>query len=175
MEWEGYKLKRKFDAHRLVQISAVAAFYFVMTVVFSPISFGAIQFRLSEILVLLCFYKRDYCYSLILGCALANLFSPMGVYDVIFGTLATVLSVICIYKSKNLLLASLFPTLSCIIVGLELHWVLDLPLLMTSLTVMLGEFVVVTVLGYPLFKEFEKSTIFEVMIGKDRKFEKISR
>lgn len=168
-------MKRKFDVHRLVQISAVAAFYVVMTVVFSPISFGAIQFRLSEMLVLLCFYKKDYCYSLVLGCALANLFSPMGIYDVIFGTLATVFSVICIYRSKNLLLASLFPTLSCIIVGLELHWVLDLPLFMTSLTVMLGEFVVVTIFGYPLFKEFEKSTIFEVMIRKDRKFEKISR
>ena len=115
-----FPLTNSSRIYRLARISLVAALYFVCTVALAPISFGAVQFRLSEILVLLCFYKKDYCYSLILGCALANLFSPLGIYDVIFGTLATALTVIAVSHCRHLLLATLFPTL-----GLSLIHILN--------------------------------------------------
>ncbi|MEG0615185.1 MAG: QueT transporter family protein, partial [Oscillospiraceae bacterium] len=63
-------------AKRLAIIAMVAAAYFALTVLITPLSYGMVQFRFSEILVLLCFYKKDYCYSMAVGCLLANLFSP---------------------------------------------------------------------------------------------------
>ncbi len=159
---------------RLARISLVAALYFVCTVAFAPISFGAVQFRLSEILVLLCFYRKDYCYSLVLGCALANLFSPLGIYDVIFGTLATVFTVAAVSHCKHLFLATLFPTLGCVIVGLELHFLTDVPFLLTTGTVMLGEFITVTGIGYPLFRLLERNKGLMKILGIDAQHRNIS-
>lgn len=160
-------MNKSTDIQKLARVAIIAALYFVCTVALAPISFGAIQFRLSEILVLLCFYRKEYCYSLVLGCALANLFSPLGIYDVVFGTLATAISVVLIYRCKHLLLATLFPTLSCIIVGLELYFLTDAPLLLTSATVMLGEFVTVTVVGYPVFRLLERNKGLMRILGVD--------
>lgn len=152
---------------RLARIAIVAALYFVCTIALAPIAFGAVQFRLSEILVLLCFYKKDYCYSMVIGCAIANLFSPLGIYDLVFGTLATALTVTAVYWCRHLLLATLFPTLGCVIVGLELTFLTDVPLLPTCATVMLGEFVTVTVVGYPIFRLLERNKGLMKILGLD--------
>ena len=51
---------RTFNVRSLARLAVVAALYAALTIVLQPISFGLIQLRLSEILVLLCFYRRDY-------------------------------------------------------------------------------------------------------------------
>lgn len=145
---------------KIAKISIVAAIYIIATIAISPLSFGAIQFRFSEVLVLLCFYNKNYCYSLILGCAIANLFSPLGLYDVIFGTLATVITAFCIYKTKNLFLSSLWATFFCVIIGLELFFLTQAPFWITTATIMIGEFVVVSILGVLIFKILEKNKKF---------------
>ena len=66
-----------FQTKNLVRLALVAALYAALTLALPGLSFGAIQFRFSEILVLLCFYRKDYSISLILGCFIANCFSPM--------------------------------------------------------------------------------------------------
>ena len=75
----------------LVRLSIVAALYVLFTVV-NPFSYNAIQFRISEILVLLCFFRKDYSIALIIGCFISNFFSGFVLYDIIFGTIATVLT-----------------------------------------------------------------------------------
>lgn len=160
-------MKRLSNA-RLVKISVVAAIYVVLTVAIEPLAYGAIQFRFSEILMLMCFYKFDYCISLTLGCAIANVFSPFAIIDVPFGTLATLISAILIYRSNKLWLASLFPTIfNGIIVGLELNLFYDLPILISVLSVAIGEFIVVTFLGVPIFLALQKNKLFMNMIGAD--------
>ncbi|NLP26836.1 MAG: QueT transporter family protein [Clostridiales bacterium] len=160
-------MKRLSNA-RLVKISVVAAIYVVLTVAIEPLSYGAIQFRFSEILMLMCFYKFDYCISLTLGCAIANIFSPFAIIDVPFGTLATLISTILIYRSNKLWLASFFPTIfNGIIVGLELNLFYDLPILISILSVAIGEFIVVTFLGMPIFLALQKNKLFMNMIGAD--------
>lgn len=162
-------MQNGFDrTRRLVRIAAVAAAYFVCTAALAPVSFGPVQFRLSEVLILLCFYQKDYCYALVLGCALANLFSPMGLYDVVFGTLATALACAAVARCRRLLPATLFPTLFCVIIGLELYWLTGVSLWLTTLTVMLGEFAVVTLLGYPLFRALERNQAFLRLIGAEK-------
>lgn len=138
---------------RIVKLAVIAALYVVLTVLLAPISFGPIQFRVSEILVLLCFFRRDYCISLILGCFISNLFSiELGYIDLIFGTLHTAISVILIsFTKKNMFIASLWPTIFMPIIAFELWYFLGYEFFITWLTLAISEFLVVSVLGFWIF------------------------
>lgn len=137
----------------LIEISVIAALYVVLTIVVQPISFGEIQFRLSEVLMLLVFYNRKYSLSMILGCLIANLWSPYLLWDMIFGTLATALSCLFMVKSKSLIVASIWPTVfNALIVGAEIAILSNISYLFCILTVGFGELVVVTVFGTIVFK-----------------------
>lgn len=146
---------------RLVRTAIIAALYAVITLALAPISYGNLQFRVSEIMVLLAFFDPFYIGGLTLGCFIANILGPNGLPDIIFGTLATFISVYAIsitgkhIKNNTLALfvASLWPTIfNGIIVGWELSYVAKLPLLLTMAQVAIGEFVVVTIIGVPVIK-----------------------
>lgn len=147
----------------ITRLAVVAALYVALTLLVHPYSYGQLQFRISEVLVLLCFYRKDYKYSLILGCLIANILSPYGVLDMVFGTLATAISVILISKSKNLFLSSMYPVLlNGIIVGALLYYTTENPVSIFLLMayVAIGEFVVVSIVGVILFKLLEKNKLF---------------
>ncbi|WP_312649376.1 QueT transporter family protein [Proteiniclasticum sp.] len=136
----------------LAKSAIIAAIYAALTM-FLPFSYLGLQFRIAEILVLLVFIDKRYIYGLTFGCLIANLGSPLGPIDVIFGTLATLIALILISKTKNLLAATLWPAIvNGIIIGLILYYLLDLPFILTAAQVFFGEFVVVTIMGYFLFK-----------------------
>lgn len=153
-------MQNKISTKRLVTVAAVAAIYAVLTVALAPISYGNIQFRVSELLVLLAFFDPFYIGGLTLGCLIANLLGPNGMMDVIFGTLATFISLSAISLTARftkgnrlgLIIASLWPTLfNAVIIGWMLHYLFKLPLALTMLQVGLGELVVVTLVGVPVF------------------------
>lgn len=149
----------------MVKSAIVAAIYAALTM-FLPFSYLGLQFRIAEILVLLVFIDKRYIYGLTLGCLIANLGSPLGPVDVVFGTLATLIALLMISKTKNLLVATLWPALvNGLIIGLLLYYLLDLPFFLSAAQVFLGEFVVVTLIGYFLFKR----------ILRDRKLVEIIR
>ena len=156
-----------FEIRNLARLAVVAALYAALTLALPGISFGLIQFRFSEILVLLCFYRRDYSVALIAGCFIANCFSPMALMDMIFGTLATALAVLPMYSVKNIWLASLLPVLSnAVIIGIELFIAFDQPIWLGMLTVGAGELVVITVIGCPLFRFIlEKNSRLTALLG----------
>ena len=144
---------------RLTRTAIIAAIYAVVTLVIAPFAYGNIQFRVSEVLVLLALFDPLYIGGLTLGCLIANLLGPNGPMDVIFGTLATFISVYAIYLTgkiiKNykvkLLIASIWPTIfNGLIIGWMLHITINVPMLITMLQVAFGEFIVVTVIGVPL-------------------------
>jgi len=151
-------MKIKYMTTRdLMKTVIVAALYAALTVGFAPISYGPMQFRLSELLVVLAFIDKKYIPGLVLGCAIANMFSPFGIVDVVVGTIATFISVYAMSKTKNLFLATLWPTINCVFIGAELYYVASLPFWLTTLYVAVGEFAVVTVIGYPLFRLLMKN------------------
>ncbi|WP_391489237.1 QueT transporter family protein [Clostridium septicum] len=141
---------------RLVKTAIIAALYAILTIILAPISYGPIQFRLSEVMVLLAFFDPFYIGGLTLGCLLSNILGGYGVMDIVFGTIATFMSVSSIsltakFLKQNkfsLLIASLWPTLfNGVIIGWMLNFVLGVPIFITMLQVAIGEFVVVTILG----------------------------
>lgn len=145
---------------RLTRTAIIAAIYAVITVAIAPLSYMGVQFRISEILVLLAVFDPLYIGGLTLGCLIANLLGPNGPMDVLFGTLATFISVYAIYLTgkliKNykikLLIASIWPTIfNGLIIGWMLNKLYGLPLILSVGEVALGELVVITFIGVPLF------------------------
>ncbi|MDR2649689.1 MAG: QueT transporter family protein [Clostridiales bacterium] len=137
---------------RIAISGVIAALYVVLTLGLAPISFEAVQFRISEILNLMAFIDPLYGAGVILGCFIANSFSPFGLPDIIFGTLATAVAIFAITRTKSLFIASLWPMFANVIVAIELTYILHTPIWYNIITVWIGEFVVVTCVGYPLFR-----------------------
>ena len=70
---------------RVVRGAVVAALYAVLTVGLAPISYGPIQFRLSEALKPLVIWFPDAIFGIALGTILANLMSPyVGAWELVF-------------------------------------------------------------------------------------------
>lgn len=150
----------KITTRIIVKTAAVAALYTVVTLALSFMSYGNIQFRVSEIMTLLAFFDPIYIGGLTLGCFLANLLGPNGLPDALMGTPATFISVMAIaitgrltkQSKAGLFIASLWPTIfNGLIIGYLLHKMFNLPLFLTMGEVAAGEFVVITLVGVPIF------------------------
>ena len=89
----------------------IAALYAALTLVFAPISFGAVQCRVSEVLCILPLFFPDAVWGLFVGCFISNVF--MGsVLDMTLGALTTLVAAFLTYKTrKNLYLAIFFPVI----------------------------------------------------------------
>lgn len=143
----------------------VATIYFLLTFL-SPMSFGGVQLRLAEVLVLLCFFRRDFTFGCTIGCLLSNLFSPLMPWDLLFGTLGTLLSCLAISLCRHLFVASLFPVvINAFVVGGELAIIMNEPFWVNVGMVAAGEFIAVSLLGYGLFWILKNNRTFFVSIG----------
>ena len=139
----------------MARIAIVAALYVVLTLISYPFSYGMIQFRISEALMLLCCYDKRYTWSMVVGCIVSNLFS-FDLIDCIFGTLATLFACIAMVLIKKKIISSFAPAIfNGIIIGLELYFVIDAPLLLSMIGVAVGELVVVVLLGNIIFYLYE--------------------
>lgn len=140
----------KENVKTIVYNAVVAALYVAFTYITYPLSYKSIQFRFSEIMVLLCFFRKDYIPGLILGCIIANLGSDIP-FDWAIGSLATTLACLGICFSKHLAIAIIFPVISnAFIVAAELYFFFEVPFWYSVLTVGAGELAVMVV-GYILF------------------------
>ena len=151
----------------IVRLSIISALYVVLTVM-NPFSYNMIQFRISEILMLLCFFRKDYSYALIVGCFISNLFSEIMLYDIIFGTFATVISCIVINNTKNIYIAGIAPVVfNGLIVGAELSIAFQTPYFLNVFWVSLGELVVM-IIGVLAFLKLKNNTDFMELIKANR-------
>ncbi len=126
----------------------------------APISYGPVQFRVSEALTLLPFYMPEATPGLFAGCVFANFFGGFGLPDMVFGGLATLIAAILTQKSPNIYLAALWPVVSnMIIIGVMLHVLIDVPLIATCIYVGLGEAGACYIVGVPLMKILERQNI----------------
>ncbi len=142
----------------IFDIAIVASIYVVLTIVIQPLAYGELQFRLSEVLMLMVFFNKKYSTSMIIGCLIANLWSPYLIWDMMFGTLATAISCLFIVKSKHLIVASIWPAVfNGLIVGAEIAILSNLNYGLCVLSVAIGEVVVVTIVGTILFSILSKN------------------
>ena len=160
---------------RLAVSAVIAAAYAALTIVLAPISYGAVQFRVSEALTVLPFFMPCTVWGLWIGCILANLYTG-SLADIVFGSLATLLAALCTAwfgkrgnTVKNRVLGCLMPVVfNAVIVGAVLTWgygfkefTSDLASYgFNALTVGLGEAAVLYLIGYTLLRQLPKIKFF---------------
>ena len=138
----------------------IAALYAALTVALAPISYGPVQFRVSEALTLLPWYLPEAVPGLFVGCVVANFFGGYGVVDMVFGSLATLIGALLTRKAPRLWLAALPPVVSnMLIIGAMLHFLINVPLAATAIYVGLGEAGACFLLGLPLMRFLERQGI----------------
>lgn len=153
-------MRNNFTTRDLALSGIVAAIYIVLTLTFAELSYFGIQFRLSEALLLLVFIDPKFSFGILLGTFVANLLGPFGLIDAVFGSLASGISILGIYiisrkftkTSLSLFLSGIIPTVVNAIYVPILLAAMDpqfgtADYLPTGITVAVGEFMVVSVIG----------------------------
>ena len=149
------------QVRELTVMAVIAALYVALCYAFAFMSYGLIQFRVAEILLILTFYNKKYCAAVILGTFIANMLN--GPYDMLLGTLATVLVLLIVLLIKNgtvkkIIIAPAAAVINGVVIGLMLYYIFEIPeaLLVCMIDVAIGEFAVV-LLGVLIFAGIEKT------------------
>ena len=144
MNMENRKLKR------LVTSALLAAIYSVLALALPLLSFGPVQFRISEALTLLPVFSPVAGVGVTVGCLITNTIGfLMGVtfpQDILFGTLATLVGCVFTWLLRGIrfrglpVLSALAPVVSnTLIIGWEINaFFLDTPSLVGFVTSAVG-------------------------------------
>lgn len=160
---------QRINIRRITDNALVAAVYAVLTILLGNFGYGDIQFRIAEILLFLVFFRRDFIVGIVLGTVIANAFSPLLPWDMLFGTLATLIVCGLIAITPKMWPAIVYASvINGLVVGAELYFILGLPFWLSALTVMIGELAVMIV-GYVVFIMLRKNKYFSNMIMATRK------
>lgn len=159
----------------IVQAAVIAALYAALTILQNTLLPGtasmAVQLRVAEVLTILAVFTPAAIPGLTIGCVIANIssLSVLGPYDLIFGSLASLLAAVLMYLLRNKRLfklpvaSALMPALANgIIAGFEIEFFFVEggfhfgDFLFQGGCVALGELGVLFVLGLPLARLIEK-------------------
>ena len=171
------------NTRKLVTAAILGALYAVLTMVLAPISYGPVQLRVSEVMCILPYFLPFTSWGLFFGCAVANLICGAGLPDIVFGSLATLIScgfiALCGKKGKGSieseLIACLMPVIfNALIVGGVLYYMtlgslgflVGDYLLFYAGPVALGEFIVMLAMGFPLMRKLPKLPFFAELLTK---------
>lgn len=161
----------------LAQASIIAALYVVFTLIANAagLASGVIQVRISEALTVLPFFTPAAIPGLFLGCLLSNIIGGCVIWDIIFGSLATLLGALGTYAIRKKLpdwCAAIPPILAnTLIVPFVLSYAYEVPdsIPFLMLTVGAGEVISCGILGILLLKLLKphRNVIFGEQSKKD--------
>ena len=98
MEKNNTRSAKRWTTTDVTRMELVTGLYVAVTLVLSVFSFGVIQIRLSEMFNYLSLYNKRYIVAVTAGVALANIASPLGLIDVVVGSVSTLLVLLINYK-----------------------------------------------------------------------------
>ncbi len=151
----------------LTQGALIAALYVALTYITNLLGLasGVIQVRISEALTVLPAFTFSAVPGLTVGCVVANLITGAPLWDIVFGSFATLLGALgTYYFGKNKFLAPVYPIVANTLI---VPFVLKIAYGVTNgygfllLTIFLGELISCGVLGVFLYDAVKKVKIFE--------------
>lgn len=145
----------------ITQAAIIAALYVVLTVFIAAFNLasGSIQIRISEALCVLPYFTPAAIPGLWIGCLIANLVTGATIFDIVFGSLATLIGAVFTYLlRRHKVLCTLPPVIANALIippvliyayhipdviwkGMNITWVFNIA------TVGLGEVISVCILG----------------------------
>lgn len=155
----------------MTKASLIAAIYIVLVLIqilpfpLATLTFGPIQLRLAEGLVLLPLVEAAAIPGVFVGCLLSNLllasYSGFGLIDIIGGSLVTLIAAIITSKMKGRILSMIPPiVLNGLIVSIWVSYFTKVPYLYTVIGISAGELVSVGIFGNLFLYVYEKATSF---------------
>ena len=161
----------------LAQAGIIVALYIVFTIIANAagLASGVIQVRISEALTVLPFFTPAAIPGLFLGCLLSNIIGGCVIWDIIFGSLATLLGALGTYAIRKKLpdwCAAIPPIIAnTLIVPFILSYAYEVPdsIPFLMLTVGAGEVISCGILGILLLKLLKphRNVIFGEQSKKD--------
>ena len=152
---------------KIIYSALIAAIYAALTIFMAPLGYGVVQCRISEALTVLPFFSSFSVIGLAIGCLVANIMSPIGILDMIFGTLATLAAAFVTYNigRSNLKYKKLLAPLPAVIInGIVVGILINISLHSTPMTylasmglIALEEIIPCYIIGLPLLTLIEKN------------------
>ncbi|RDD53707.1 MAG: QueT transporter family protein [Candidatus Korarchaeota archaeon NZ13-K] len=139
----------------LALTSVFAALYATITIVLAPISFYAIQVRISDsLLALSLLFGPPVIIGTSIGCFIANLIGPFGIVDALGGSLANLVATYLgwRFRRRRTLAIMQMPFTVSLIVSLYLYELLNLPPLLTFAYLLIGSLISIGGLGSLLLR-----------------------
>lgn len=166
---------KKLSIRKIAFSAAIAAVYAALTMATASFSYGPIQFRVAEVLNILPFFFPETVWGLFVGCLIANLISTYGIFDLVFGSLASLLAALAVMaigragrqRTGAKVLACVMPALfNGVIVGAVIAWSTVPGAFFTAFwldaaEVAAGELAVMFVIGLPLMIWLPKTGAFK--------------
>lgn len=159
----------KITTKKLARAGVIAGLYAIVSMLAFPISGGAIQIRISEALTILPLFFIEAIPALFVGCLISNIILGLAVYDIILGSLVTLISAILTFFIGKLikkhllrvLCGGIFPiTLNAFL--LPLIWILCYGMLeyvytLQVVLLLVGQTLSVYLFGIPLYFSVQKN------------------
>ena len=140
----------------------IAALYVALTMISGALGLasGAIQVRISEALCVLPFFTPAAIPGVTLGCLIYNIIGSGNILDIVFGTLATLLGAIGARMLRKWKWTVSIPTIlsNTLIIPFVLKYgfMLEESIFFFGITIFIGEFISVGILGTALLLALEK-------------------
>lgn len=173
-------MENKKQIYYIITGALIAAAYAGLTFLgrVFPLGYGIFEFRISEVLTLLPIFTPAAIPGLSIGCFISNIAS-FNVFDIVFGTAATLVAAIFTYylrniKLKGLPILSMLPPVivNALVFGFQISWFF-MPdtsfwwgFLVSAFSVGFGEFVVCYAFGIPFYLVVKKHNIFNRKLGR---------
>jgi uncharacterized membrane protein len=159
-------LKKSKKTLYLARAGIITALYVALTYACMPLAYGTIQVRIGEALTVLPLLYAESVPALFIGCALANIGSPFGFYDICIGSVVSLAAAFVTYLIgkfvKNKVLKIILGGLPPIIFNaalLPLMWLLfcnDAAYVANMLSILATQSIFVYGLGTPLYLALAK-------------------
>lgn len=155
--------KNKLTTQFIAQTAIIAALYTALVYVFAGISFLPFQARIAEALCILPAFTFAAVPGLFIGCLLSNIIGGLGIIDIVFGSLATLLAAYLSYKiPKDILRPLPAVIVNAVVVPIILYYTVNAPILLTAFEIFLGQTISCYGLGLPLLYALRKSGFMRV-------------
>jgi len=141
-------LKLKINVKDLALTIVFASLYAVLVYINIPLSFSVLQFRIAGVLRPAIGKKWILAIGYAVGVVVANIFSPFGVYDLVFMPVVSLLAGLAGYLVARKFNGNYFITgaVIAVIVPIALSWmlnhILDFPLIETFVYLLISEQIV---------------------------------
>ena len=159
----------KIRSRDLALISVYAALYAALVIVLEAFSYGPIQVRIADsLLAIIPLLGLPGVIGHTLGVFIANLFSPVGLLDLL-NTIPSFVMSFVVYHTYKQTGKDYTVIGTCIaysiVLGLTVGWMLSyvytLPLIPTIAYVAIGNAIASVLIGWPLFKVLKKTGLFQ--------------